>query len=254
MKKIAVIGDSCIDKYIYGSCERLSPEGPVPILNKKSEISTSGMSGNVYKNLLNLVSDSVSVIHYSNPDYSIEKIRFVEEKTNQLLLRLDINDKCDRITENKLKLIKGHKYDVIVISDYCKGFMKDSDLIELGKSAPMSFLDSKRKLTLDIIESFNLIKLNEYEYNLNKELVDKFPNRFVITLGNKGVKFLNKIYPPSKIIQTYDVSGAGDTFLAALVSKLVDDINIYDAIAFAQECCNKVIQRRGTCVYEKDMD
>ena len=30
--KVLLIGDSCTDEYVYGSCERLNPEAPVPIL------------------------------------------------------------------------------------------------------------------------------------------------------------------------------------------------------------------------------
>ena len=30
--KVLLIGDSCTDEYVYGTCERLNPEAPVPIL------------------------------------------------------------------------------------------------------------------------------------------------------------------------------------------------------------------------------
>ena len=30
--KILVIGETCIDRYVEGSCDRISPEAPVPIL------------------------------------------------------------------------------------------------------------------------------------------------------------------------------------------------------------------------------
>ena len=60
------------------------------------------------------------------------------------------------------------------------------------------------------------------------------------------------MYSPPKILQTYDVSGAGDTFLAAIVSELMYGQDMDNAIKFAQRCCNKVIQERGTCVYKGD--
>ena len=31
--KVLLIGDSCTDEYVYGTCDRLNPEAPVPILN-----------------------------------------------------------------------------------------------------------------------------------------------------------------------------------------------------------------------------
>lgn len=250
--KIAIVGDACKDIYVYGACDRLCPEGPVPVLNKMHQIEAGGMALNVFNNLKTFFADDVKF--YSNDIYNMQKVRYVDEKTNQLLLRVDHNDTCDRITEATIQEIKDENYDAIVVSDYCKGFMIDEDLIELGNAAPISFLDSKRKLTTDIALSYNLIKLNEYEYNQNIKLVKASPKRFVITLGSKGVMFLSQRYEPPKVLQTYDVSGAGDTFLAAVVSKVMDNQGIDVAIKFAQECCNKVIQERGTCVYKKDMD
>jgi len=252
--KLAVIGDACTDTYVYGLCERLSPEGPVPVLNQHCQHSNGGMSLNVFRNLCNMIDGNHHIDHYSNDYHIMEKIRFVDEKTNQLLLRVDVDDKCNRISSDAISRIKINKYDAVVVSDYCKGFMTDEDLINLGMSSPISFLDSKRKLTKEVMSAFNLIKLNEHEYKLNKELVDRFPKRFVITLGSKGVMFLNQRYEPPKVLQTYDVSGAGDTFLSAVVSKVINKEGMDTAIKFAQECCNKVIQERGTCVYKKDMD
>lgn len=249
---IAIVGDACTDIYVYGACDRLCPEGPVPVLNKMHQIETGGMALNVFNNLQTFFRNNVNL--YSNNTHSMQKVRYVDEKTNQLLLRVDHNDNCDRIHESTIQEIKDKKYDAIVVSDYCKGFMTEEDLIALGQAAPISFLDSKRKLTPDIALSYNLIKLNEYEYNQNVKLVKSHPKRFIITLGSKGVRFMDVKFDPPKVLQTYDVSGAGDTFLAAVVSKIMDSSGIDAAIKFAQECCNKVIQERGTCVYKKNMD
>jgi len=42
--KILLIGDSCIDKYVYGDAKRLSPEAPVPVLNYIRTTKTEGMA------------------------------------------------------------------------------------------------------------------------------------------------------------------------------------------------------------------
>ena len=47
LSKILVIGDSCLDKYHYGSCERMSPEAPVPILKITRTETRPGMVLNV---------------------------------------------------------------------------------------------------------------------------------------------------------------------------------------------------------------
>ena len=49
--KVLLIGDSCEDEYIYGSCNRISPEAPVPVMNFSRLETKSGMAGNVCLNL-----------------------------------------------------------------------------------------------------------------------------------------------------------------------------------------------------------
>ena len=49
--KILVIGDSCLDEYIYCTTDRFCPDAPVPVLKPESYVSTEGMAGNVADNL-----------------------------------------------------------------------------------------------------------------------------------------------------------------------------------------------------------
>ena len=49
--KVLLLGDSCEDEYIYGRCNRISPEAPVPVLDYAKIKTTSGMAGNVCLNL-----------------------------------------------------------------------------------------------------------------------------------------------------------------------------------------------------------
>lgn len=51
MGKILVIGESCVDVFVYGDCKRLSPEGPVPVMSNITREMNHGMAGNVRKNL-----------------------------------------------------------------------------------------------------------------------------------------------------------------------------------------------------------
>ena len=62
--KILVIGDLMIDHYLWGSCERISPEAPVQVVNVKSENMVLGGAGNVINNLkaLNAKVDVMSVV------------------------------------------------------------------------------------------------------------------------------------------------------------------------------------------------
>ena len=62
--KILVIGDLMIDHYLWGKCERISPEAPIPIVNIDNENTVLGGAGNVVNNLATLGAhtDILSVI------------------------------------------------------------------------------------------------------------------------------------------------------------------------------------------------
>jgi bifunctional ADP-heptose synthase (sugar kinase/adenylyltransferase) len=83
--KILVIGDSCTDIYNYGTCDRISPEAPVPVLRTTFKEEKPGMALNVQKNLEALGHKTMII---TNPE-TIKKERFVDQRTMQHLLRVD---------------------------------------------------------------------------------------------------------------------------------------------------------------------
>ena len=97
--KILVIGDSCIDNFTYGSVVRLAPEAPVPVFNPIHTTSNRGMSGNVVNNLKSIGSEVFLITN----NEEINKTRYVDERTNQILIRIDENDKISRINQEVLK-------------------------------------------------------------------------------------------------------------------------------------------------------
>ena len=52
--KILVVGDSCTDEYLYGACDRMAPEAPVPVFVLLERVTTGGMAKNVYENVISL--------------------------------------------------------------------------------------------------------------------------------------------------------------------------------------------------------
>ena len=88
--KILIIGESCLDVFHYGKCERLAPAAPVPVFNSIKTISNGGMAMNVFNNLKVFV-DDVDIITNKNWE-KVKKTRFVEERSNHMFLRLDEND------------------------------------------------------------------------------------------------------------------------------------------------------------------
>ena len=51
---VLLIGDSCTDEWVYGSCDRLSPEGPIPVMKYQEKQTAPGMAANVNENLKSL--------------------------------------------------------------------------------------------------------------------------------------------------------------------------------------------------------
>ena len=56
---------------------------------------------------------------------------------------------------------------------------------------------------------------------------------------------MGKVYPPPKRVVAQDLSGAGDTFLAALAVSMTIEGDAETAIKFANECATKVVSKRG---------
>ena len=245
--RVLVIGDSCEDIFVYGNIIRLSPEAPVPILQPIKETKNGGMALNVYNNFLSL---GVEVDIITNEKSQIRKVRYVDNRSGQMVLRIDENDECEEIDEITRMHICNNQYqdktyDAIVISDYCKGFLSKTDIELLCKTNKNVFIDTKKQLG-KWIEYATFIKINSFEYKKNYDYFNTngFTDKLIVTLGGEGCLYNGKNYPVKKV-SVKDVSGAGDTFLAGLVYGYLDTNSIYKAIKFAQECTTIVVQKHG---------
>ena len=74
--KILVIGDLMVDHYLWGSCERISPEAPVQVIDVSHESQVLGGAGNVVNNLhvLGANVDILSVIGECNTSNEQKKL------------------------------------------------------------------------------------------------------------------------------------------------------------------------------------
>jgi len=244
MIKILVIGERCVDKFVYCKTNRISPEAPVPVINPITTTTNEGMAGNTLANVKSLFPNSfVRGIHQKE---EILKTRFVEDKSNHMFIRLDEGDNFHDTfdwDENAYASIK--ESDIVIVSDYNKGFLSDSDLKAISYRSKLSILDSKRKLTDDIIKNFDFVKLNEEEWENNYELDSK---NIIVTLGARGSRYMGDTFPSDNPQETIDVSGAGDTFTAAFIIKYFQLKQVDKAIIFANQKSSEVVSKRGVVV------
>ena len=238
--KVLLIGDSCEDRYFYGDVKRLNPEAPVPILEYKRGVTSKGMVWNVRENLRSF---GVEVYTSTHPE-EIIKTRFIDEKSNQQILR---SDEEPEITPISFEFPDEWKstYDALVISDYDKGFITQEKLFELSNwfQGPV-FIDTKKTC----IPGNAFIKVNESEF---KKITHFIPDNMIITKGGEGTEYQGKMYPAEKV-KVFDVVGAGDTFLAALTYGYLKYGRMEEAIPFANKAAAIAVSHTGTYVLTKE--
>jgi bifunctional ADP-heptose synthase (sugar kinase/adenylyltransferase) len=241
---VTVIGEICHDVFVYGDAKRLSPEAPVPVLTHTHVETNLGMAGNVRQNLWALEPKlRINLFHQKR---EIKKTRYVDDKSNHMFLRVDEGeDIIDTFNLNISKTNAIKNSDIIIVSDYNKGFLDEETLINIGKNSKLSIIDTKKKLTKEIVDSFTFVKLNEHEYNTNEEITNSNKEKFIITLGMKGARHNNIDYPSPSPKQTMDVSGAGDTFTSSFILKYKETRDIDKSIVFANLMSSIVVSKRG---------
>jgi D-beta-D-heptose 7-phosphate kinase / D-beta-D-heptose 1-phosphate adenosyltransferase len=149
--KILVIGDLMIDHYLWGSCERISPEAPVQVVDIAKETTVLGGAGNVINNL-NALGAEVSVSSVIGDDDNGEELKemlriinvdgsnLIEQRArktskksriiavSQQILRYDKESKNEIDSESVTKIINSisvniSSYDAVILSDYGKGVL-----------------------------------------------------------------------------------------------------------------------------------
>ena len=225
---ILLVGDFCLDVYHYGVCERMSPEAPVPVFKETNRENRLGMSGNVK---LNLESLGFNVTHLHNTE-EIKKHRFVEERYGQQLFR---HDEGEKSKVKPLQKIPDGEFDAVVVSDYDKGFITSNSFKYLKKQLRSStpfFVDSKKR-DLRMFENC-IVKINNLEAS---KATFGTTQEVVVTLGSNGASWKNKIFKTDKV-DVFDVCGAGDVFLAALVYGYLNYEDMQKAIILANKCAS----------------
>lgn len=242
MNRILVIGETCRDVFVYCDSNRLCPEAPVPVLNIVDQRENPGMAGNVRRNIESLLGGTIDITTNKNW-YEIAKTRYVHRESNHMFFRVDTTQLIPRINVKDIDF----DYNLIVISDYNKGFLLEEDIKYICTNHPNVFIDTKKILGPWVREA-RYIKINDYEYrNSEPHLTPDIEQKIIHTMGGKGCEFSGKKYHTKKV-EVKDLSGAGDTFIAGLVVKYIETEDIDMSIKFANQCASKVVAQKGVAV------
>lgn len=245
--KVLVIGDTCDDVYHFGTCTRINPEAPAPLLTFSRSEMRPGMATNVALNVSSLGHDVKLVTNVMRP----KKERFLDERYSYQLLRVDTNVVIPRVSADQLNEMCSYECAAVVISDYDKGFLTHDDIstiIEMKGSIPI-FIDTKKTHLVAFDKPNVVFKINELERMALGSTELTFASS-IVTLGSRGAEFHGELFDACKS-NVYDVCGAGDTFLAALVSNYIVTRDFRSAITFANMCASIAIQHVGTYVIKQ---
>lgn len=275
--RVMVIGDYMIDEYFFGSCERISPEAPVPIIKFLSREFRAGGAGNVEKNLLTL--GAQTRVWFGRKDQQTHKMRVICQ--GQQVVRLDM-DNAEEVSPPKNLWENLEWADVIVLCDYGKGVINSQLIKSIDDfySSRWAINKGKRPLLLvdpymdkvDYGENVFLIKPNEKEcksvskhgipfFEAAHNYLEKSKSKYLlVTAGSRGMflfdngKYKEKPFVvESEVKQVYDVTGAGDTAIATMAFIMASEhFSAQTAVKWANRACGIVVGKQGTAMVSFD--
>ena len=225
-KKIAVLGDSMLDEFIFGRVERISPEAPVPVVTVERKEYRPGGAANVWRNLRDLgaraflfsvvgddregeilkemLSDALFIVEKERP--TTLKTRIIAQ--HQQVVRVDRESTREIKNETAEKLIAellSTQVEGVIISDYEKGVISAhllKNLLPALKDRIPVFVDPKLK-NFRLYRPVFMIKPNQKEVSalagrrinsiedlkkVGKEIKKELqPRVLCITMGEKGM-------------------------------------------------------------------
>ena len=191
----------------------------------------------------------------------------------QQLIRID-EEKTKTLSDSAHKFILKNfkkellKHNVVILSDYNKGIFNQKltkELIKLSNKHKIPIIIDPKNKNFNIYKNASLITPNQLEAshvtnlpcNNNKEaeicaknIMDKYDiKKVLITRGSEGLSYIakkEKIHQPTKKIEVFDVSGAGDTVLAVLSVCVSNKISVKKSLELANRAAGIVVGKIGT--------
>lgn len=300
-KKILVIGDLILDRYIWGNVSRISPEAPVPVVEVSHEEFLLGGASNVANNIVSLGGHATIVGVAGNDTDGGNIFRMLKERGvhcegiffssrpttvktriiahNQQVVRFDMEKKdgLDRkvfggMLEYICSAVKTH--DAIILSDYKKGVICPElirEVLKHAKARKISVLVDPKIGHFQWYKNVSLITPNVIEASIasgieikdektlikaGKAFLKKIScDAVLITRGEFGMSLFRRekvIHIPTVARHIYDVTGAGDTVIAAFTLAYAAGARMEEAAVIANHAAGIVVGEVGTAVATVD--
>lgn len=296
-RRVLVLGDAMLDEYLLGDCRRISPEAPVPVLKVNSSRRVLGGAANTAANIVSLGGHAtlialvgsdegglalrrcaseagVDLLPIDHGLATLRKTRVVGQQ--QQIVRLDYEEIPTRAAAFDGEILElfdacVEVCDIVVISDYAKGFVSPSlaqSIIRRAHAAGRHVIVDPRPqnrdcyqgcdyLTPNWRESLALLGLPDAEpsddaiVSVARTLASELQTNVVLTLGSEGISFCSRngteqFALPTVAREVFDVSGAGDTVVAAFALARASGADHVSAVTLANKAASVVVSKFGT--------
>ena len=301
-RRLAVVGDSMVDRFLWGRVDRISPEAPVPVVRLERETVKLGGAANVAANIRALgaevvlyclcgqdeaaghlrgllaergIDDTGLVAAVDRP--TTIKTRIIAH--NQQVVRADREDDSPVGAELVARLVAslqaGGAFDAVVVSDYGKGLLTDAALaaiIARGRELGVPVVvDPKRgdyaqyrgatSLTPNQKEAEQacalVIRDQDTLRQAGRTLLERTgAEAILITRGEHGMALYQRDggehHLPTEATTVYDVTGAGDTVIAAYTTALAAGAGFADAAFLSNHAAGIAVRELGTAAVTAD--
>lgn len=295
--KILVIGDVMIDRYWWGTVNRISPEAPVPVVSLDTTTLVAGGAANVAANIAGLGAlpylvgicgddEASELLPQIMQETGIADFKFLTVKGRKTTLKTRIvahNQQIARLDQETSTWISPGDAeiffqqivpliadaDVVVISDYAKGFLTEGltkRLISFAKEKSKPVLvDPKGKdyskyagatiLTPNQKEAADACGLEAHTPGIvqvsgEKLLSDLSLEAILITQGEKGMTLFQRAETakslPASARNVYNVTGAGDTAIGTMAVAVASGMTFFEAAEIANFAAGLVVEQVGT--------
>lgn len=297
--RVLVLGDVMLDRFVYGSVARISPEAPIPVLEVTRSVDSLGGAANVARNVAGIGAGVILVGVTGDDDCATDlqaliagcstiesrlvvdsnrpttmKTRYIAD--GQQVLRADREVRGELSEEVETRLLEHFKRaletaSVVVLSDYAKGVLSDRvtrAAIAAARGAGKPVIVDPKTRDLRKYAGASVLTPNRLELQLacgydcaSDALVENAARAFVdgdvcnamvVTRGKDGMSVLSKnleaVHLRTMARQVFDVSGAGDTAVAALSLGLAAGADIVSAATLANLAAGIVVGKLGTAV------
>ena len=294
--RVLVLGDVMLDRFVYGSVERMSPEAPVPVMTPERTSDVPGGAANVARNVADMGAHGV-LIGVLGADEAGERLRarlaeapslqaqliidaarpttlktrYIGDR--QQILRTDVESKAplsESVAAAALAQFRAAlaQTDIVVLSDYAKGVLCDAvvgEAIAAARAAGKPVLVDPKSRSFLKYKGTTLLTPNRHELQsacghecssdeqvvagAREILAQGICSILVVTRGRDGMSIVaadgTAKHIKAQASEVFEVSGAGDTAVAALAVGLAGGADIEAAVNLANAAAGIVVGKFG---------